>query len=406
MGEDHQHARLSPSASERWISCPASVLAIEALPREVVEHTSVYAEEGTVFHALVEILGRAHFGHITKDQAKKELNKWRRDNGVSLHTENEMQGYARVWLDVLQVRFDAHPGSTIYFEQRLDTGIPSSWGTTDAAIVSPTHIDVIDAKYGAGVQVDAEDNSQLRLYGLGVLDDHDILGLIKDVTLIVIQPRIDDHHTGGPHISMETITADELRAWREEIKPIAKQALEPDAPFGPSAKACRWCPLSGKCKAQLEYIFEEEVDFEADPKLMSVEETADLLKVLPQIKDWVNAFEAAALHRAYDLDEPIPGFKVVMSGGRRGCVNEEAVTEILLEEGYKADDITTRKLVGIGVLESLLGGRKPFTEKLGVFYPKSSGKPSLVPEDDKRPGLNREAEAASIFSHIDTEEIL
>lgn len=404
MSDADLHARLSPSASERWISCPASVLVIEALPREVVEQTSVYAAEGTVFHALIEILGRAHFGQITKAQAKKELTKWRKDNGVDLHTENEMQGYARIWLEVLQTRFDAHPNSQIYFEQRLDTGVPSSWGTTDAAIVSPTHIDVIDAKYGAGVQVDAEDNSQLRLYGLGVLDDHDILGLIKDVTLIIIQPRIEDRH-GGPHISMETISADDLRAWREEVKPIAESALLPGAPFGPSTKACRWCPMSGKCKAQLESIFEAEVDFEADPLLMSPEETAELLEVLPRIKDWVNAFEGAALHRAYDLNEEIPGWKVVMSNGRRGCVNEEAVIGILEEEGYGLDDITTRKIVGIGVLESLLG-RREFTEKLGTFYPKSTGKPSLVPMDDKRPALNREAEAASIFSHVDAEEII
>lgn len=404
MSYDSHHARLSPSSSERWISCPASVLVIEALPREIVEQTSVYAEEGTVFHSLIEILGRAHFGHITKAQAKKELTKWRKENGVDLHTENEMQGYARVWLEVLQERFNAHPGSTVYFEQRLNTGVPSSWGTTDAGIVSMKHLDVIDAKYGAGVQVDAEDNSQLRLYALGMLDEYDILGTIEDVTLVIVQPRIEDRH-GGPHISTETLTVEELRAWRESILPIAASALLPDAPFGPSAKACRWCPMSGKCKAQLESIFEAEVDFESDPLLMDVQETAELLEVLPRIKDWVNAFEAAALHRAYDLDEQIPGWKVVMSNGRRGCVNEEAVLGVLQEEGYKLDDVTTRKIVGIGVLEALLG-KKEFTQKLGTFYPKSSGKPSLVPESDNRPALNREAEAATIFAVTDVEEIL
>lgn len=404
MGDDSQHARLSPSSSERWISCPASVLVIEALPREVVEQTSVYAEEGTIFHSLVEILGRAHFGHITAAEAKKELRKWRKDNGVSLHTENEMQGYARIWLDYLQSAFDQYPGSTIYFEQRLDTGVPSSWGTTDVAIVSPTHLFVIDAKYGAGVQVDALDNPQLRLYGLGVLDEHDILDTIEDVTLVIVQPRIEDRH-GGPHISTETMKADELRAWRERIKPIAESALLPDAPFGPSTKACRWCPMSGKCKAQLESIFEAEVDFEADPLLMTPEETAELLEVLPRIKDWVNAFEGAALHRAYDLQENIPGWKVVLSNGRRSCVNEEAVLGVLQEEGHSLDDVTTRKIVGIGVLESLLG-RAEFTRKLGAFYPKSPGKPSLVPDSDNRPALNREAEAANVFSAVDTEEIL
>src|SRR6185369_2608750 len=188
MGESHQHARLSPSASERWISCPASVLDIEALPVEIIPPTNFYAEEGTVCHALAEIRGRAHFGHITKAQAKKEVTKWRKDNGVDLHTENEMWGHVDTWLEVLQEKFNEYPGSTIFFEQRLDTGVPSSWGTTDAAIVSRQHIFVVDFKYGAGIQVDAQGNPQLRLYGLGVLDEHDVLGDIEDVTMVVVQP--------------------------------------------------------------------------------------------------------------------------------------------------------------------------------------------------------------------------
>lgn len=398
--EDQQHARLSPSASERWISCPASVLEIENMPMVEEKRDDTYAAEGTVCHALAEIRGRAHFGQITKAEAKKQLTKWRKDNGVSLFTENEMWGHVDTWLTIIQQFFDEHPGSQIFFEQRLDTGVPSSWGTTDAAIVSPTHIYVIDFKYGAGVQVDAVGNPQLRLYGLGVLDEHDVLGLIEDVTMTIVQPRI-----GEGHISTERLSADDLRAWREEIIPIAESALLPDAPYGPSAKACRWCPLSGKCKAQLESIFEDEVDFEADPALLSPEETADLLLVLPRIKDWVNAFEAAALHRAYDQDETIPGWKVVMSGGRRGCINEEAVLAALKELGHGMDDVTTRKLVGIGALEGLLG-KQTFAEELGTWYPKSPGKPSLVTVDDRRPALNRESEAAAIFEGADVNDLL
>lgn len=399
MTEEAQHARLSPSAADRWLSCPASVLDIEALPIAEVVEDDTYAHEGTVCHALAEIRGRAHFGKITKVQAKKELAKWRKDNGIDLHTENEMWSHVDTWLKVLQDQFDEHPGSTIFFEQRLDTGIPSSWGTTDATIVSPHHLYVDDFKYGAGVRVDAEGNAQLRLYGLGVLDEYDLLGTIEDVTLVIVQPRIEDSK-GEPHISTETLTADELRAWRTQVTPVAESALLPGAPYGPSQKACRWCPLSGKCKAQLESIFEAEVDFESDPALLSLEETAELLEVIPRIRDWVNSFEAAALHRAYDLDQQIPGWKVVMSGGRRGCVNEEAVLAALAELGYDMDSVTTKKLVGIGALEGMLG-KKEFTEHLGTWYPKSKGKPSLVPADDNRPALNREAEAAAIFESED-----
>lgn len=406
MTEIQEHARLSPSASDRWLSCPASVLEIEALPVVIEDDHSggIYAQEGTICHSLAEIRGRAHFGQITTAQAKREVAKWRKDNGVDLHTENEMWMHVDTWLSVLQLLYEEYPDSRIYFEQRLDTGVPSSWGTTDAAIVSPVHIHCADFKYGAGVRVDAEDNSQLRLYGLGALDEFNIIGTVENISLTIVQPRIEDHD-GSAHISTERLTVDELRAWRDKIIPIAESALLPGAPYGPSAKACRWCPLSGKCKAQLEMIFEEVDDFEKDPALLSAEEAADLLVVLPRIKDWVIAFEAATLHRAYDLEEDIPGWKVVMSGGRRGCANEEQVLATLQEHGHNLDDVTTRKIVGIGVLEALLG-KKEFTNLLGTWYPKSSGKPSLVPIEDNRPALNREAEAASVFKDVDINDLL
>ena len=47
------HANLSPSSSERWISCPASVRLINALPK-ADDDGSVYAREGTLAHALAD----------------------------------------------------------------------------------------------------------------------------------------------------------------------------------------------------------------------------------------------------------------------------------------------------------------------------------------------------------------
>ncbi len=41
------------------------------------------------------------------------------------------------------------------------------FGTADALIIANNTIEVIDLKYGKGVKVDAQNNPQLMLYGLG-----------------------------------------------------------------------------------------------------------------------------------------------------------------------------------------------------------------------------------------------
>lgn len=46
------HAKLSPSAAERWMTCPGSVVLSEGMP----QRTSEFAEEGTLAHALAEML--------------------------------------------------------------------------------------------------------------------------------------------------------------------------------------------------------------------------------------------------------------------------------------------------------------------------------------------------------------
>lgn len=47
--------------------------------------------------------------------------------------------------------------------------------------------------------------------------------------------------------------------------PAAKLALGDSAPFGPSETACRWCPISGNCKAQLDAVLA--ADFGTEPDL-------------------------------------------------------------------------------------------------------------------------------------------
>lgn len=384
------HATLSPSSAERWISCPASIRMSEAVPEGP---ESVYAREGTAAHALAELMARDQIlGNVTAAAYQKALKAWRKEFDILDEAEAEMTEHAQGYVDYLRARLEENSGSQLLLEQRLPTGIPDSWGTSDAVIVSPIFLESVDFKYGLGVRVEAVGNPQLRLYGVGALEAFgDLLGEVQEVRLTVYQPRLN-------HVASEELKAGDLRAWRDSILPVAESALGPDAPFGPSEEACRWCPASGHCVAQMEWATAR--DFGVKGEVMDEEELASALDQIPGIKAWCAAVEDYALHHAYSEGKAIPGYKIVMSGGSRSVVDPDGAIEALRSLGFTDEQILNIKIKGIGDLEKLL--KKGFNDAVGPYVKKSAGKPSLAPEADGRDAISPEGQAAADFALEDS----
>lgn len=390
-----EHAKLSPSDAERWISCPAAIGMDEKFAEE---ESSEYAEEGTAAHAWAELKARHRIlKNLSDGQYQAEYVKWAEEFGRFVETDDdwaEMDRHTTAYVDFLKERLALHPNSILLLEQRLNTGVPSSWGTSDAVIVSPVHIEIDDFKYGAGIRISALKNPQTRLYACGALDEFgDLLGETELVTIGVFQPRMNN-------VDSETLSPADLRAWRAEVAiPAAELALGPDAPFGPSDEACRWCPASGQCQAQLEAVFAV-ADFEEDPKVLTPEQMAEVQDKIKMIRDWANAFEVALLHAAYSEGKHIPGYKVVLSGGQRGVRDPDRAREVLLEAKYAPSDfLAPQKIRGIGELEKLLGKDqfKTLLEDTGIVT-KSDGKPAIAHESDSRPAIDPNTEAQKEFS--------
>ena len=78
------------------------------------------------------------------------------------------------------------------------------------------------------------------------------------------------------------------------------------------------------------------------------------------------------------------GFKVVEGRANRKYTDEAAVASAVSDAGY---DPYEPKLLTITAMTSLLG-KKKFEEILGSLIIKPQGKPTLVPETDKRPAMN------------------
>ena len=388
------HAVLSPSSAERWLNCPASVRAIADAGLDKSDEGSAYAQEGTLAHELAEIRAGLYFELITPAEFLKRMAEWQEKFEAEDYpegTEAEVAQHVTGYLDFLAERVQAHPNSQLALEQKLDTGVPRSWGTSDAVIFSPTHVEAVDFKYGAGVAVSAYGNPQLRLYGLGALDAFgDLLGDTETVTATIYQPRRES-------VSSETLTADELRAWRENVAiPAALLTEDPDAPFGPSEDACRWCPLKGICRARAEAVVEQ--DFGTPPDTLSNEQLAEPVGMLGMIRAWRTDVETTALEKLYQNGETLPGWKTVLSGGKRSIVNPAEAVRRLQEAGYELEKVADvePKPKTLGALEKLVGKAK-LPEILGDTLRKGEGKPSLAPESDKREAVTATSSAADIF---------
>lgn len=384
------HSTLSPSSAERWISCPASIRMSELVPPQ---KESAYATEGTAAHALAELTARHVILKMTTPaQYNKLVKAWVKEYDISDEAHAEMSEHANNYVVYLKDRLSAMPGSQLLLEQRLPTGVADSWGTSDAVMVSPVELEIVDFKYGLGIRVEAVGNSQLRLYAVGALEAYgDLLGEVEVVRYTVFQPRLG-------HVASEELLATDLRAWRDSLLPIAELALGPDAPFGPSEDACRWCPASGQCLAQMEWATAR--DFGLRSEVMSPEELSQALDQIPMIRGWCNAVEGYALNRVYSDGELVPGYKVVMSGGIRFVVDPEGAIDALRSLGFTDEQILNVKIKGIGDLEKLL--KKSFNDAVGPYVKKSAGKPSLAPESDAREAVSPAGQAAADFAKGDS----
>lgn len=388
-----QHALLSPSSAGRWLSCPASVRFIQRNAREGGDE-SFFAREGTAAHAVAETIASERFGKIneeTKDERLADINLEFADVILDEDAWEDMLSHGTAYADLVQHLAGQLKYAQVFFEERLDAGVPEVWGTSDTVIVSPDTIHIVDFKYGQGVQVSPVENPQLRLYALGALKAYgDMLGTTKTVKMTIHQPRLQ-------HTETDTMSAAALRRWRDEVAiPGAKVALSDSAPFGPSEDACRFCPMAGNCRARVEYM--TEIDFGEDPDTISNEEMAELVSRIKDIRRWTDELEKEALHRAYSEGQHLPGMKVVMRGARMTIADAAYAIQLLIDAGYTAEQVVNTRTKSLGDLDKLVGGRKRLLELAGKAMKQSEGKPAIVPESDKGTPVTAETRAADDFS--------
>lgn len=380
------HAKYAPSASHRWISCPASIKLSEGIP----DSTSSYAHEGTVCHevaakCLKENLSADSFtGQVIDEvQMTKELL-----DGIQLYID-EVKGLTKE---------HNMTGGRIEFEVQITE---DCWGTIDALLWNHEILIAGDLKMGKGVIVEVENNSQLMIYAIGGLmwlqREQGITP--KKVILYIIQPR-----TVNPIRKWEIDRADLIMWYKDTLKPAIEQIESGTTECVPGEDQCRWCPVSNCTEQTKQLIKTAERAFapfteEVKPKIktatggtLTLADISELLPSFKHIKNWIKSLEAYALGKALE-GVHVPGHKVVEGrSNRKWKVDEAVIAKWLKSKGYEAYD--DPPLFSPSKIEEAMGKKDAEAHGLTNYITKPPGRPTLVIETDKRPAMDTEADKA------------
>lgn len=445
---DRAHARLAPSASERWIACKSSAAYVEALmhtgalkPRP----SGTAAAFGTRCHTIAEELIKYHL-----IERKKGLDK-----NLEALTSDERRVIVPYMDYVANLIADAellHDDYELRVECKSEVDMPYCFGTSDLTfigrggrgkkrIVETFHS--VDFKTGYET-VEAEDNTQLVLYATGQPESHSA----EELRLTIVQPRAAqgelikhwdlDQTEFTAHARMARLAISEAKYFlrqldgqkerKEHISPLTfEAALKPGS-------HCKWCPAIAICpKARDAALETARIDFlpvtrsnqvmqgtgvslefktaELPAKLpqpgdMSPEQLGVVLDRMALLEAWVKAVEQHALERALG-GAHIPGYKVVKKKANRQLDESLTVAKTARLLQLSPEQVTEVEIKSPAKLEAeirkVFGSDRVLRDKILAKLESHVSKPdtgvTLAKESDRRPA----AVAASLdFQQVPT----
>ena len=369
------HALLSASSAGKWLNCPASA----RLEAELPDNSGEAAAEGTLAHALAELKLRKYFTPMATRTYNTEMKKLKAD---PLYQE-EMQRHTDTYVEYLKsVAMSCKESPFAAIEQHVDFNryAPGGFGTADCILIGEDTMWVTDFKYGKGVPVKADHNPQMMLYALGAVEAFGFFYDIRRVVMTIVQPRLDS-------TSVFELGRDELLDWgASTVEPAAGLAASGGGTCVPGPWCENYfCKARSRCRARAE-MFLEAAGPATPPEFLSSVEIGDLLTRCRGLPKWYGELEAYALEAELD-GEDVPGWKAVEGRSVRQFTDQDAAFDALINAGYSDAMLYDRKPKTLAALEKDLG-KPEFAELCGSYVIKPPGKPTLVPDEDKRPPYN------------------
>ncbi|HLP69144.1 MAG TPA: DUF2800 domain-containing protein [Rhizobium sp.] len=421
------HSAFSPSSSKMWLTCSGSlipnILADDDAGKE--------AAEGAVAHHV----GETWLKHGRK-AARKLIGTEMTVDGWTFTIDEEMLGFVAHYVQwCREIEEEAVEALT---ETRVDfsdlTPIPNQKGTADhIAIVEiddelfnrqgdrAYEIVVTDLKYGKGVRVYAEGNTQAQIYAYGAWRIYRKSYNIQRVRIRIAHPRLTDG------FSEWVISIGELLDFAlNTVKPRAHAAWRFNAPRTASEEGCLWCKIKQTCPAAYKLaaevtsgVFDDDDDEDmtvstremaeiseaveddfgdapfnpGDPSKLSTKALAKILRHRSFVEKFFGAVEAELMERAIAYEEDIPGWKLVEGRTQRRWPDDDVfVYRKLKKLGLKDGAIFVESMISPAQAETKLvakaGLSKDAAAKIvNTLAIKPPGPKSLVRVSDKRAAL-------------------
>lgn len=390
------HARLAPSDSKRWSSCTRAISFVEENadrlppPKDTKE-----SSDGTKAH---DWASKILTGKCTIEDVQPP--EWRDPIQVYLDECDKLRGHADVYVESEVPLFY----------------MPGKIGTVDFAAVTMDALYINDLKFGEGVLVNAEGNTQLAIYAYSLICDLDGIYAFEDsnkVFIRIIQPR----YSGDEKVKLWELTVGELRTFCDHIEAQAIVVLRhPEqqvfAPSEGDSGACRWCRAKAICQArhdamqagvlnEFEVIEEvecpsaltvETAQFEAltgqVPHVLTEEQVTTLFKNADAIRSLLKHVEDYALEMA-NAGRALPGTKLVQGNKRNAeWKDEKAAIAALKNSGFKQVDYMKEKFVSPAQVRKLVKDKSTrLQNRIESLITRGDGPQIITTEDDKRPAV-------------------
>lgn len=376
------------------MACPPSA----RLASRFEETSSEYADEGTLAHHLAEAFLLFDLGRLDPGEYRERIAEIKADELFNAEMTDFCDDYSTFVQEVRSRGLRDNNSALVWVERKLDLSwwIPESFGTSDAGVIAGDTMHIVDLKYGKGVEVFAEDNTQMKIYALGALRHFDRGGVVREVHCTIYQPRLHN-------VSTWSIDRDELDTWAELVLvPAAAKAWRGRGRFR-AGTHCRWCPAKGPCDANKKYNMDMARFNFIDSALMTDRDIAYVLKHGDNFIRWVQDVKDFALNQAINHNVRYPDMKIVEGRSNRVFPNKDIAIRYLQLEGFKLDSITKREIVTLENLQKLMG-KKDFNDIVAPLLIKPDGKLALVPKDDKRPAWHSASEARKVFLEYEDDE--